>query len=174
MRCQNSNTFAFKQLVEYYQQYLYVISFRITGNEEDAKDIVQECFIKVWKGIKRYKTEMLFTPWICKITVNLCYDKLKSAKYRNEKNKTDTELFAIAEDNNENEFSGKEMVAKIWKLAGQLPELQKMVFILRDIQCFSTEETAEYLKVTVTNVKSNLYYARRNIRQKLISATTII
>ena len=70
-------------MVEQFQSYAYSLAFRLVLNEDNAKDIVQESFIRIWRHISNYDSNILFTTWLYKIVTNLCYDNLKSSKRRN-------------------------------------------------------------------------------------------
>ena len=71
---------AFRQLVEKYQQYAFSLAFRILCHEEEAKDTVQDSFIKIWKNINSYNDQHKFTTWMYKIVTNTAIDKLRSMK----------------------------------------------------------------------------------------------
>ena len=74
------NTQAFRKLVETHQAMIYSLAYRMLCNEDDAKDIVQETFIRAWKHLSTYNTKMKFTTWLFAISSNLCYDSLKTLK----------------------------------------------------------------------------------------------
>ena len=70
-KCRKRDEKAFKVLVEQFQRYAFNLAFRLVLNEEDAKDIVQESFIRIWRHISRYDSNVLFTTWLYKIVTNL-------------------------------------------------------------------------------------------------------
>jgi RNA polymerase sigma-70 factor (ECF subfamily) len=76
-KCKTGDKQAFKILMTNFSEYVFRLAFRILNHEEDAKDIVQETFIRVWKHIDGYKEEIKITTWIYKIATNLCLDKLR-------------------------------------------------------------------------------------------------
>ena len=82
LKANNGDTKAFEVIVRNYNKFGYAVAFKILCNEEDAKDVVQECFIKIWKHLNEYDKKIKFTTWMYKIVVNLCFDKLKSQKRR--------------------------------------------------------------------------------------------
>jgi RNA polymerase sigma factor (sigma-70 family) len=80
-RCKQGDTRAFGILMTEFQPLVFRLAFRLLGNENQAKDMVQEVFIKIWLQINRYKSQYNFSTWIYKITCNLCYDTLRSMKH---------------------------------------------------------------------------------------------
>ena len=75
--CIKGNKEAFRRLVEKYQPYAYALSLRLLCHEEDAKDVVQECFIRVWHHLHKFNRKNKFTTWLYTIVSNLCYDRIK-------------------------------------------------------------------------------------------------
>lgn len=165
------NTRAFEMVVRTYQRYGFAVAFRILCNEEDAKDVVQECFIRIWKHRNEFDKKIKFTTWMYKIVVNLCFDKLKSQKRkRNIFENFDEDSVANAPNgiDLEKELTNKEMAAMIKHFASGLSEKQKTVFILRDMEDLSIEEVSEIMNISSGSVKTNLFYARQSIRKKII------
>jgi RNA polymerase sigma-70 factor (ECF subfamily) len=160
---------AFRKLVEKYQQYAFNLAFRILCNEEDAKDTVQDSFIKIWKNINQYEPKLKFTTWMYKIVTNTAIDKLRSraSKFTRDININASNLHLISDDNSDAPLENKELANLIKSITNQLPEKQKMVFILRDIQDLKSVEVQEILDLSETSVKTNLYNARKTVRKKL-------
>ena len=160
---------AFRKLVERFQSYAYSLSFRILCQKQDAEDAVQEVFIKIWKHIGQYDPEQKFSTWMYKIMTNTALDKLRSGQIRtfapiSEKH---MESRLRSDDDAMQNMVNRELGAIIHTLAGKLQEKQRIVFILRDLQELSSEETREILDMTETAVKSNLYHARTSVRKSL-------
>lgn len=166
----DGNTRSFEMIVRTFQRYAFAVSFKILCSEEEAKDIVQESFIRIWKHLNRYDSKVKFTTWMYKIVVNLCYDRLRMLKRRNDNVEFITDGFELmsAEDNPEIEFTNKEMAELIMKISGGLPEKQRIIFVLRDLENLSISEVTEITGMSESSVKTNLVYARRNIKEKLI------
>jgi RNA polymerase sigma-70 factor (ECF subfamily) len=159
---------AFRLLMESQQQYAYAVAFPLLRDEENAKDVVQEAFIRVWNNLGSYRREVKFTTWLYKIVINLCYDKMKMDSRR--KN-----IFGYIGDLlGRNDFAqGKSLAGEIEKSdlcrhvlaeAKKLPPKEQLVFHLRDVEDFSIEEIAEMASISVASVKTNLCYARKRIR----------
>lgn len=170
-RCRRGDGDAFRRLVETHQGYAYALAFRLLCDGEAARDVVQESFIRVWKHLSEYRPTIKFTTWMYRIVVNLSYDRLKTDRRRNRLMTTDGEWGSpmdIADPASmEQQIADRDLAGKIRRLAGTLPEMQRLVFTLRDLQDLSVRETAEILAISVASVKSNLSHARQAIRKRL-------
>jgi RNA polymerase sigma-70 factor, ECF subfamily len=162
---------AFRALVEAYQGYAFALAFRALCDDDDAKDVVQETFTRVWKNLPRYNPAVKFTTWMYSIVTHLCYDSLRSKKKRGAAvlDELDPSLLASvsAEDNPEHLYSNKELAGVIATLTEELPPKQKIVFVLRDLQELSVREVSDILHISESSVKTNLVYARRFLRRQL-------
>lgn len=168
--CREGDRNAFQRLVETCQGYAFSLAIRFLGNEEDAGDIVQETFIRVWKHRHRFDFRCKFTTWLYRIVVNLCYDHGRARNRQNglfDSNSPELPLqWATPIDLEDNKIK-KELAAIIAGLARQLTPRQQAVFVLRDLQDLDVAEVSEILGISKGSVKSNLSLARRNIRDKL-------
>ncbi len=165
---------AFRQLIEGFHQYAFALTFRILCDEEEAKDAVQEGFIKIWEKICSFDPSHKFTTWISRIFTNSAIDRLRSIKRHNlvRLDQVPDKLEMICAGSSDTKLDNQEMAQLIRSLAGDLPEKQQLVFILRDIQGMESSEVQEVLDLSETVVKSNLYHARKRIRRKLIQIIT--
>ena len=170
-QCVTGDIRAFEKLVKLYQSYAYILAFRILWNEEDARDIVQETFIRVWKNITRYDSKVRFTTWLYKIVTNLCFDKLKSDKRRKKYMAMSASYDHISKvpdvNNPDKKLNDNDLVEQIRIIAKNLTTKQRMVFTLRDLQDLEINEIAEILHMSSGAVKSNLHLARKTIRNEL-------
>ncbi len=160
---------AFRQLVEMHQQFAFNVAFRFLTNQEDARDVVQECFIRVWKNLHKFDARKKLTTWLYKIITNLCYDDMRRAynKYKCDPLDKDESFSKLTQDDDADErLSNADLADKIKCLSAHLKPRQRAVFVLRDVQDVEMDEIAEILNTSVSTVKSNLYYARQNIRKK--------
>jgi RNA polymerase sigma-70 factor (ECF subfamily) len=166
-RCLRNERDAFRQLVEEHQRYVFSLAFRMLRDDEDARDVVQETFIRVWKNLHTFDVEAKFTTWLYTITVNLAYDLLKSKTrkrrwFRTPGSDESQEPAGATED--EMKIVNRDLAAKIRELAGSLPPKQQLVFVLRDLQDLTVDEVAHILSMSTGTVKTNLCYARKFIR----------
>lgn len=162
-------SFAF--LVEEYQQYAFSLAFRILCDEEEAKDTVQESFIKIWKKLGEFESSKKFTTWMYTIVTNCAIDRLRVIKRRKlvKMEEVAGEIALLAHDQVNRQMDNREIGQLIQFLAEALPEKQKLVFVLRDLQGLDSKETQDILNETEVFVKSNLYLARKTIKEKLNS-----
>ena len=163
------NQQAFRTLVESHQGFVYSIAFRFVRNENDAEDLTQEAFIRLWKNISRYNPEFKLKTWLGKIVTNLALDVLKSSQKKHEKLQLELhdELNAASHHHPEKELSAKELYQLIRKASEQLTPKQQAVFVLRDLEQLDANEVCEILDMPDGNMKSNLYYARLHIKEYL-------
>jgi RNA polymerase sigma-70 factor (ECF subfamily) len=160
---------ACRQLVEKYQQYAFSLAFRILCDEEEAKDTVQDSFVKIWRKINSFNDQYKFTTWMYKIVTNTALDKLRSANknVHISLNNASKQLDLLNNTNAEMQTGNKEIGQVINLISEGLPEKQRLVFVLRDIQGFASTEVQEILDLPEDSIKSNLYHARKTIREKL-------
>lgn len=163
------NTSAFRTVVEEHQQFAYAVAYRFVNDEQEAEDIVQEAFVRLWKNMKSYRQEVKLTTWLYRIVANLCLDFLKSRRGRERKIRKDIRYGYTAADRStpEREYEQSELMQLIVHAAEELTPKQKAVFILRDLEGLSVDEVTEILSMTAGNVKSNLFHARQKMAEKL-------
>jgi len=159
---------AFRKIVECYQSMIYSLAFRMLCNEEEAKDTVQETFIKVWMNLPSYNSEKKFSTWMYAIATNLCLDKLKSSKHYFQGNSIDESILnVISSDNIEQSVINSELGNIIRRLTSELTPKQKIVFTLRYLEEIEIDEIVQITGMTPNKIKSNLFLARQTIRRKL-------
>jgi RNA polymerase sigma-70 factor (ECF subfamily) len=160
---------AFRVLVEAHQGLVYSIAFRLVRNATEAEDLTQEAFIRLWKNLSRYNPQFKLKTWIGKIVTNLAFDHLKSSQKKSEKNRQalHDELNAMSHHNPEKELNATELHQIMLKLSKQLTPKQQAVFVLRDLEQLDGNEVCEILEMSAGNMKSNLYYARLHIKERL-------
>ncbi|RJQ62267.1 MAG: RNA polymerase sigma factor [Stygiobacter sp.] len=159
---------AFEAILKNHQYYAYTVAFRVLTNDDDAKDVVQESFVRIWKHLGSYNKKVKFTTWMYKIVINLCYDKLRARKTENERRETIGDDFVSGLDNPEKQLTNKEQAEIIKHVSNGLPEKQRMVFVLRDLEELTTDEVSQIMDISAESVKTNLSIARKTIRTKLI------
>ena len=171
---------AFDKIFELYQRKIYALSFNMTRNQMDAQDVTQEVLLTIYRKIDTFQGKSAFSSWVYRITLNATYMKLRTKKkeqyvsldeslpsfnhagFQNDKvsdwsKNTDSLLFS-------NETKGV-----IEKAVALLPEKEKVVFMLRDVEGLSTEKVGDILDLTVPAVKSRLHRARLFLRKRLSS-----
>ena len=139
------------------------------GDHEEANDIVQEVMIKVWNRRDSIETLNNTEAWCMQITKNLCYDKIKSKAYQT--NVAIPENWEISDNRNtpENHTERSDAMKQIHQFINQLPDKQKLVMQLRDIEGLSYKEISEALEIDLNQVKVNLFRARKTVRENLVN-----
>jgi len=177
-QCKNGDIQAFEKLIEGYQKKVYNIAYRMLGNSEDAFDVSQEVFIKVFKAIVNFKEESSFSTWIYRIAKNVCLDELRKKKkaqvvsIHSTIQADDSEFSIQLEDfqkGPEELLEIKELKNEVNKAINCLTDEHKLVIQLRDISGFSYEEIAEILQCSLGTVKSRISRARNSLKNILIS-----
>ncbi len=172
----DGDTQAFGELVRRYEGKIFRLALHITQNREDAEDVLQETFMKAYEHLEQFKGDSKFYTWIVRIAVNQALMKLrrrKTDKSVSLDEQIDTgedtvvrEIAAWGEDP-EQRFTREELGEILDGAVQSLEPPYRSVFVLRDIEDLSTEETAEALGLSVPAVKSRLLRARLQLREKL-------
>jgi RNA polymerase sigma-70 factor, ECF subfamily len=160
------NLGSFKKLVDLSTPFAFSVAFRMLGNEAQSADVVQESMVTIWKSIARIKSPESYKSWLYRIVINKCYDQIRKNKRNPEftaDEKTWTLLSNRISENPSSEMENKEIAAIINTLTESLSPKQKAVFILSDLEEMSNEEICEITNMSKTNVKANLWYARKKI-----------
>ena len=170
------DTRAFAELVRRYEGKIFRLAQHITQNREDAEDVLQETFMKAYEHLDQFKGDSKFYTWIVRIAVNQALMKLRRRKTDksvslDEQIDTgeDTIVREIAawDEDPEQRFSREELGDILDHAVDSLEPPYRSVFVLRDVEELSTEETAEALGLSVPAVKSRLLRARLQLREKL-------
>ena len=167
---------AFEELVRRYDRNVFRIANHITHNTEDAEDVVQEAFLKAYQNLNRFQEQSKFYTWLVRIAVNEALMKLR--RRRSDKTVSMDQDIETEEDtipreiadwapNPEQQFKQEELKEILQKTIQGLPPGFRTVFVLRDVEGLSTEETAEALDLSVPAVKSRLLRARLQLRERL-------
>ncbi len=145
---------------------LYRLALYLLRNSADAEDVVQEVFIKIWKNREKLAGITNLTAWCMKVTRNLAIDKLRSKHQQNSP-------LSVAYNLSENGVSPhkraelNDTMQRVKSILNELPENQRLVVQLREIEGFSYQEIADALEISLSQVKINLFRARQQLRTKL-------
>jgi RNA polymerase sigma-70 factor (ECF subfamily) len=170
---------AFTQLFERYRLRIYIIAFQIIRNSEDAKDVTQEIFIKIYRSLDKWNVQKSkLSKWIYRVAVNHCIDYLRFCSRRIEsqllRNNADLILQVYATDNSAHSpfmaVKNKEEIGLIRRCIEKLPDLQKRTFIGRYFDELNLGEIAELECCNVGAVKSALHRATLAVRQILLKS----
>ncbi len=168
--CRDGNLNNFRKLVESTAPLAFPVAFRMLGDEDLAKDVVQETMITIWQKIRKIRSVEVYRTWIYRIVMNKCNDHLRKRKRNPEfiaDEKTWKLLSVTLAEEPSSELENHEMAAIINLLTDRLSPKQKAVFVMSDIEQISNEEICAITGMSRTSLKSNLYYARKNIAEMI-------
>src|SRR5450755_362413 len=167
---------AFEELVRRYDRNVFRIAQHITQNREDAEDVVQEAFLKAYSNLAKFQEQSKFYTWLVRIAVNEALMKLRRRKPErtvslDEDVKTEDDSLprevADWSPNPEQMYNQAELREILTRTIQGLPAGFRTVFVLRDVEGLSTEETAQALELSIPAVKSRLLRARLQLRERL-------
>jgi RNA polymerase sigma-70 factor (ECF subfamily) len=179
IRAINSGQFdRFPDLVKRYEQKLYNFSLRMCRDPADAEDTVQETFLNVFKYLKDFRYETKFKNWLYRVAASTCIKKRRKSKFAPQRELSLDEFYPQSEAEVSDQVPdwaqmpldkllSNELLDKINEAIVTLPEKYRLVIVLRDIEGFSTAETAQILNLSDANVKVRLHRARLFLRDKL-------
>ena len=175
-RAREGDAGAFGDLVKRYERKIYRLAKNITQNDEDAEDVLQETFLKAYSHLKGFEGQSKFYTWLVRIAVNEALMKLRKRKSdktvpldepQDTGEDTVVREIAVWDQDPEKKFGREELRNILENAVESLRPAFRTVFVLRDIEEMSTEETAELLGISVPAVKSRLLRARLQLREKL-------
>jgi len=168
LKVEGQEEYAFGQLVKKYQEKVYWHARRMVIDHDDANDLTQEIFIKVWKNIKNFRSDSGLYTWIFRITVNETINYLKKKKRRfllplsNIQNQMERKI--------DNQVNGDEIHRKLHKAILKLPVKQKQVFNLRYFEEMSYKEMSNILNTSEGALKASYHHAVKKIEKEIKSS----
>ena len=161
----------FKRSVLPVKNKLFRFALRIVGNTEDAEDIVQEVFIKVWNKRNEMQQFMNIEAWCMKLVKNQSLDRIKSGHFKTFLHK-ETKDVESGEHSPHGQSELKDTIKIVHDCISGLPQKQKQVIQLRDIEGYAYQEIADIMEIDLNQVKVNLFRARKAIREKILKEET--
>jgi RNA polymerase sigma-70 factor (ECF subfamily) len=175
-RVRSGDVLAYNDLVRKYDRQVFRIAQHITQNREDAEDVMQDAFLKAYEKLDQFQGNSKFYTWLVRIAVNeslMRLRKRRSGKTVSIDEDIETDEGSVPRDladwapNPEQNYSQTELAEILRKTIQGLPQGFRIVFVLRDVEGLSTEETAETLGLSIPAVKSRLLRARLQLRERL-------
>lgn len=167
-KCKAGDRNAFRSLVLVCQPMLYSLSLKMLCSEEDAKDALQDTFIKVWLNIGSYDGRCNFATWIYTIASRVCLDRLRSARaFMPLPGDEETLRDYVNDTDPHRSLESSEWVRIARLLADRLSTKQRLVFTLCHFEGLETAEVEQITGMSADKVKKNLYVARQTIRERL-------
>jgi len=167
-KCLQGDKNAFGQLVEKYKRRLYAYAYQRMRSHEDAGDVSQEAFLRAYENLNSFKLGTNFQAWIFRILRNLCIDQLRKAnRFHSESIDDAAEYIPARNPRPDQEVEAAELKSHIHAAIDTLPEAQRTVVILREMQQLSHREIAEITKTNEKTVRWRLHQARKKLREML-------
>ena len=173
-RARDGDTEAFRALVERHSRYLFGVAHRLTGNAQDAQDVVQDTWLKVHRQLRRFEARSDFRTWLTRITVNCSIDHIRARRRREiAHDPADLERGPIAEASVESRPApdrlvlGVEIQARVGQALGCLTSVERAAFTLRHVEGMSIEEISTALGLNASAAKHSIFRAVRKMRAAL-------
>jgi RNA polymerase sigma-70 factor (ECF subfamily) len=161
----NGNVSAFDEIVRRYQKKVYLLARRILTNHDDADDVAQEVFIKLFNSLHEFKGESSLFTWIYRITVNECNSVLRKKKIKEAVPIDELVNFLGLNQTPEHELFKKEERNLIERAIEKLPAKQRTVFVMRFFEDLDYEEISKILKKPIGTLKANYFHAVKKIQR---------
>jgi RNA polymerase sigma-70 factor, ECF subfamily len=164
--CRAGHAGAFDVIVERHRRFVYQLCYRFVGNHEDASDLSQDVFLRVYRGLSRFRGGSSFATWLYRIGVNACLNKVSGRKPVIEELDEQQHIDTRTESPSDRVLR-EERGARVRAAIRQLPPKQRATLVLRTYQQLSHEEIAEVLGSSVGAVKANFFHALGNLKKLL-------
>jgi RNA polymerase sigma-70 factor (ECF subfamily) len=165
---------SFNQLVARWERPIYALAYRTLGREEDARDVVQEAFLRAYRGLKGFKGQAKFSSWLYRITLNLCRDWIRRdrrAPIVQVAEGTDPMDLADAHadpgESVEDLVARREMSQAVARALAELPDEQRTAILLKEYHGLTFQEIADTLHCPLSTVKTRLYQGLSVLRRRL-------
>jgi RNA polymerase sigma-70 factor (ECF subfamily) len=160
---------AFDELVRATYADAYTLAYRLTGNEEDARDVVQDAYLRAYKGLKRFRGDAQFSTWLYRITANCASTTMaRRSKSRHDELDSDSQLIDERPDHDPQMRAEASLERdRVSEAVAALPPRLRAVVVLRDIYDLPHEAIAEELGITEAAAKVRLHRARKKLRERL-------
>ena len=165
---------SFNQLVTRWERPIYALAYRTLGREEDAHDVVQEAFLRAYRGLRGFKGQAKFSSWLYRITLNLCRDWIRRERRAPLVQVPEgTDPIDLADQRVAPTESVEELVARrersaaVAKAMAELPEEQRTAIMLKEYHGLTFQEIAEQLDCPLSTVKTRLYQGLSVLRRRL-------
>jgi len=169
-RCQEGDQEALKQIFDLYHNKVYRVAYGVLRHREEALDIVQEVFIKLFRSIRDFKRESRLSTYLYRMTVNTAIDHLRKMGKARVSSLDGEEAIQPAEEPERRPdriFLYKELEGKVNEALNKLPVDQRTAMVLREVEGLSYQEIAETMKSSIGTVMSRLHYGRKRMQELL-------
>ena len=182
VRCaKRGDVAAFEELIRRNTERILRLAIRITGSYEDGEDVVQEASLQAFRNLGKFEERARFSTWLTRIVINAAFMKLRAHRRAFVVSIDEipegftplVETIADSKPNPEHDYGASELRLALQRALIALPDAQRVVFLMRDVEGLSTVDTANVLELSVSSVKSRLLRARHKLRKSLRPYSTI-
>lgn len=176
-RCRQGDAYAFEALFRKYQAYVYNVSLGMLGNSEDAADVTQEAFLRLHRSLESFRGDSTFSTWLYRVAVNLCISELRRksrTRFQFLDELAHDEKAAFSEEpgpSPDEAIAQAEEAQVVHRVLRTLPPDYRAIMVLRHFQQLAYEEIAEVLGLSLSQVKTRLFRARKMFKDRFISFT---
>ena len=164
----NGETSAFEEIVRRKSGKVYSLCYRIVGNAEDAKDISQLVFVKLWENLDKYDAQFAFDTWLYRMVTNVGIDFLRSKQSRDQATNSSLRLVKTSVDETQTTSFQKKEVEEIFEqVTASLSPKQKTIFVMREMQDIPSAEISRILGCRESTVRNHLFNARKVMQEQL-------
>ncbi len=173
-RATAGDTESFNQLVARWERPIYAFAYRTLGRDEEARDVVQEAFMRAYRGLRGFKGQAKFSSWLYRITLNLCHDWIRRERRApivavsegtDPMDLADTRASAV--ESVEDLVARREMSQAVARAMAELPEEQRTAILLKEYHGLTFQEIADMLNCPLSTVKTRLYQGLSVLRRRL-------
>ena len=165
---------SFNQLVKRWERPIYALAYRTLGREEDARDVVQEAFLRAFRGLRGFRGQAKFSSWLYRITLNLCRDWARRERRAPVVQLPEgTDPIDVADqrmapaESVEELVARREMSAAVARAMAELPDEQRTAILLKEYHGLTFQEIADQLECPLSTVKTRLYQGLSVLRRRL-------
>jgi RNA polymerase sigma-70 factor (ECF subfamily) len=174
IRAQSGDGDAFRMLVERHSRSVFRLAYRMTGNEQDAEDVVQETFLRAYKQLSHYESRSSFATWLYRIASNYSLDLIRMRKRHEQKRETGTEEGRDVLDTVPATSPGQDRLVfsnqvseRVSAAMNELSDLERSAFVLRHFEGLSIEEIGGMLGTSLNATKHSIFRAVQKLRKRL-------
>ena len=158
---------AFNELVERHQRDVYRLAFRLAHNQEDAHDLGQEAWVRVYRSLGRFRGESSFRTWLCRIVMNVGLNHLRKTRHDREQRTRIEEVSLPVAPTGLSDVLDAEARVRLEGAIDRLPEKQRRTLVLKVFQELKYTEIAEVMGCSVGTAKANFFHAVRSLKRQL-------
>ncbi|MBK6975898.1 MAG: RNA polymerase sigma factor [Cytophagaceae bacterium] len=157
--CKKNDRIAQRTLYDKYKRAMYTLAYRLTGNFDDADDVLQDAFIDIFRNLQNFRGESTIGAWIKTIVIRKAYKKIKGPVMPENIEDYQNVVITLSHEKIDSEYLEKAILS--------LPDGYRTVFLMLEIEGYTHKEVSEVLGITEGTSKSQLFYAKKRLREML-------